>query len=114
MNPLIMEKRDQIVGLCRRYRVRALELFGSATGERFDPATSDLDFLVDYEDVSPKEHAACYFGLLFALEDLFGREVDLVEISAVRTPIFSRLSPRSGCCSMRVEALKSLYDIQQA
>jgi predicted nucleotidyltransferase len=89
MNALVMEKRDQIVGLCRRYRVRALELFGSAASDRFDPATSDFDFLVDYdEDVSPKERAACYFGLLFALEELFGREVDLVEISAVRNPYF--------------------------
>jgi predicted nucleotidyltransferase len=88
MNPLIVEKRDQIVGLCRRYRVRALELFGSAASDRFDPATSDFDFLVDYEEVSPKEHAACYFGLLFGLEDLFGRKIDLVEVSAVRNPYF--------------------------
>jgi predicted nucleotidyltransferase len=88
MNALIMEKRDQIVALCQHYRVRALEIFGSAASDRFDPATSDFDFLVDYEEVSPKEHAACYFGLLFGLEDLFRREIDLVEVSAVRNPYF--------------------------
>ena len=88
MNALISEKRDEIIALCRRFRVKALELFGSAAGDRFDPATSDLDFLVDYEEISPSDHAACYFGLLFSLEDLFGRDVDLVELSAVRNPYF--------------------------
>jgi len=59
MNPLIDEKRDEIVDLCRQYRVRALELFGSAVSNRFDPTTSDIDFLVDYEALPPREHAAC-------------------------------------------------------
>ena len=49
------------------YRVRKLELFGSAASDRFDPATSDLDFLVEFDVVPPAEHARCYFGLLFAL-----------------------------------------------
>ena len=88
MNALISEKREEIIVLCRRFRVKALELFGSAAGDRFDPASSDLDFLVDYEEISPSDHAECYFGLLFSLEDLFGREVDLVELSAVRNPYF--------------------------
>jgi predicted nucleotidyltransferase len=48
MAPLIHEKRDEIVGLCRRYRVRALELFSSAVNDRFNPVTSDIDYLVDY------------------------------------------------------------------
>jgi uncharacterized protein len=88
MNPLIDKKHNEIIDLCRRYRVRALELFGSAANDRFDPVTSDIDFLVDYETLPPKEHAACYFGLLFSLEDLLGREIDLVELSAVRNPYF--------------------------
>jgi len=88
MNALISEKREEIIVLCRRFRVKALELFGSAAGDRFDPASSDLDFLVDYEEISPSDHAECSFGLLFSLEDLFGRDIDLVELSAVRNPYF--------------------------
>ena len=65
MTPLIDGKRNEIVDLCRRYRVRALELFGSAVNDRFDPATSDIDFLVDYE-AEGQEDSACYFGLLFS------------------------------------------------
>jgi uncharacterized protein len=90
MKNLIEEKRREIEELCRRYRVRQLELFGSAVGDRFDPQTSDLDFLVEFEGLPPAEHSRCYFGLLFALTDLFGRDVDLVETGAIRNPYFLR------------------------
>jgi predicted nucleotidyltransferase len=90
MKTLIEEKRGAIEELCRRYRVRQLELFGSAVGDRFDPQTSDLDFLVEFEGLPPAEHSRCYFGLLFALTDLFGRDVDLVETGAIRNPYFLR------------------------
>jgi uncharacterized protein len=90
MKSLIEAKRAEIVELCRRYRVRQLELFGSAASGRFDPETSDLDFLVEFDLVPPAEHANCYFGLLFALTDLFDRDVDLVETGAIRNPYFLR------------------------
>lgn len=88
MNDLIDSHRDEIAALCRTFHVRTLELFGSAASASFDPATSDLDFLVDFQPLSTSEHAHCYFGLLFALEDVLGRNVDLVETSAIRNPYF--------------------------
>jgi predicted nucleotidyltransferase len=88
METLVESKRAAIAELSRRYRVRQLELFGSAIGDKFDPETSDLDFLVDFETIPPGEHARCYFGLLFALEELLGRHVDLVETAAIRNPYF--------------------------
>jgi uncharacterized protein len=90
MKTLIDRKHDEIEGVCRRYRVRKLELFGSAVTDRFDPETSDLDFLVEFDVVPPSQHARCYFGLLFALMDLLGRDVDLVETAAIRNPYFLR------------------------
>lgn len=74
--------------LCRKFRVRRLELFGSATDERFDPDSSDLDFLVEFEPDSPMGPFYQYFDFLAALEELFGRSVDLVERSAIRNPYF--------------------------
>jgi predicted nucleotidyltransferase len=88
MTILIEMKRPQVVDLCRRYRVHKLELFGSAATDRFDPETSDLDFLVEFETLAPGEHAKCYFGLLFGLTDLFGCNIDLVESAAIRNPYF--------------------------
>jgi hypothetical protein len=68
--------------------VRRLELFGSAAREDFDPSSSDMDFLVEFQEVPPGKHADCYFGLLEALESLFGRPVDLAETKAIRNPYF--------------------------
>jgi predicted nucleotidyltransferase len=76
--------------LCRRFGVRRLDLFGSAATGRFDPAHSDLDFLVAFEDTSPTAYADAYFGLHAALEGLFGRKVDLVTGPALENPHFRR------------------------
>ncbi|HZW32132.1 MAG TPA: nucleotidyltransferase domain-containing protein [Isosphaeraceae bacterium] len=94
IHPLIDPKRTQLEELCRRYHVRTLELFGSAVGGRFDPKASDLDFLVEYQDVPEGRTARSYFGLLAELRDLFGREVDLVETVAIRNPYFLRAIAR--------------------
>ncbi len=32
--------------------------------------------------------ARCYFGMLFALENLFARHIDLVDTTAIRNPYF--------------------------
>jgi hypothetical protein len=48
----------------------------------------DLDFLVEFEVLDPDSYADTYFGLLEALEQLFGRSVDLVMTSAVTNPYF--------------------------
>jgi uncharacterized protein len=85
---IIESKHAELVELCRQYKVRQLELFGSGVGPRFNPVTSDLDFLVDFETSPPGESARRYFGLLFALQDLFGRDVDLVETVAISNPYF--------------------------
>ena len=88
VNPLIRDRLDELGGLCARHSVRRLELFGSAAGESFDPEASDLDFLVEFQDLAPGRHADAYFGLLEGLEDLFERPVDLVETKAIRNPYF--------------------------
>jgi len=90
MNPLIEAHRSELIDLCRRFRVRRLELFGSATRDHFDPETSDLDFLVEFQDLEPTAYADAYFGLLESLEKLFQRSVDLVMISAIKNPYFLR------------------------
>jgi len=82
----VVSRSQQVIALCRLHHVRRLALFGSATGDSFDPATSDLDFLVEFDALSPADHADCYFGLLHGLEDLFGRPVDLLERAPIRNP----------------------------
>jgi predicted nucleotidyltransferase len=75
--------------------VKRLEVFGSAATDRFDPARSDVDFLVEFDDLAPDEYADAYFGLLKGLEELFGRSVELIMPSAVRNKYFLMSSNRS-------------------
>jgi uncharacterized protein len=86
MHPIVAEKRQEIEDLCRRYHVRRLELFGSATGGRFNPAQSDVDFLVQFDPLEGRAYLDAYFGLLVALESLFGRHVDLLSNPTIRNP----------------------------
>ncbi len=83
---LVEDRRHAIEGLCQRFKVRRLELFGSAAGEGFKPESSDLDFLVEFQELRENEHADIYFGLLEELRSLFQREVDLVILSAIKNP----------------------------
>jgi predicted nucleotidyltransferase len=88
MIELVSKHRVELAELCRQHRVHTLELFGSGTGGDFDPNRSDLDFLVGFLPLDPGAHARAYFGLLFGLEDLFDRKIDLVEITAIENPYF--------------------------
>jgi predicted nucleotidyltransferase len=90
MQSLVAERTQQVAALCRRFQVRRLDLFGSAATESFDPRSSDLDFLVEFNELEPGQYADAYFGLLAGLEELFGRRIDLVTSSAVRNPYLLR------------------------
>ena len=87
MISLIEQSKPALAELCRRFAVRRLYLFGSGTSARFDPNTSDLDFLVELGDRQPtKNYADRYLGLAEALERLFGRRVDLLTEQSIRNP----------------------------
>ncbi|NLF58249.1 MAG: hypothetical protein GX580_11480 [Candidatus Hydrogenedens sp.] len=88
MMSLVDEKRDAIEALCLKFNVRRLDVFGSVTGALFNPSNSDIDFLVEFEQLAPAMHYECYFGLQEGLETLFGRHVDLVESASLRNPYF--------------------------
>jgi len=88
MHPILETRKEALDQLCTRHGVRRLEVFGSVTTGRFDPAKSDLDFLVDFEPASPAVLADRYFGLREDLVALFERPVDVVMTRAIRNPYF--------------------------
>ncbi len=85
MHKIIEDNKKSIVDLCRRYGVAKLEVFGSVCTPEFDPARSDVDFLVEYP---PNYDFGPWMGRLQDLEAdlaaLLGRDVDLVMVSALR------------------------------
>jgi predicted nucleotidyltransferase len=87
MLPLIEAHRPELDRLCRTYGVQRLDLFGSATTGHFDPAASDLDFIVRFADTG-LGYADRYLGLAESLEAIFQRKVDLLTERSVHNPIF--------------------------
>lgn len=88
MNPMISKNQAEVAKLCREFHVQRLDIFGSAAGVTFELERSDLDFLVEFETLPPDAYATSFFGFKEALEQLFGRTVDLVVASAIRNPYF--------------------------
>ena len=95
MTTLVAQHRVELEALCHRFRVRRLELFGSAAAGQDRPGESDLDFLVEFEPLPTGGYADTYFGLLEALESLFGRAVDLVIPSTIKNPYFRQSVERT-------------------
>ncbi|MBN9215213.1 MAG: hypothetical protein ABS62_01745 [Microbacterium sp. SCN 70-200] len=89
MTGLATLDREAIARACEQHGVARLRVFGSATTDRFDSATSDLDFLVDFLP-GARRGIRPYLALKEDLERISGRPVDLLEAPAVRNPYFAR------------------------
>ena len=76
--------RSRLTELCQSLSVKRLELVGSAAREDFQPESSDIDVLVEFEG----DHALFdrYFELKFGLERIFGRKVDVIQSGAITNP----------------------------
>lgn len=81
--------RNSLQPLCRKYRVSTLYAFGSVLTDRFNK-DSDVDVLVSFGDVELMEYFNNLIGFKQELEKLFGRQIDLLEESAIRNPALRR------------------------
>ena len=70
--------------------VKRIYLFGSALTARFDENSSDIDVLVETENISPEEKGKFLIALWDDLEKLFNRKVDLLTESSLRNPYLAR------------------------
>ena len=80
--------RETLKSLCRRYHVATLEVFGSAAVDASHSSNSDLDFLVSFHPTDEINAADQYFGLLFGLQGLFDRDIDLVCANVMKNRFF--------------------------
>jgi predicted nucleotidyltransferase len=90
---LIEKNIDILIGLCKRHKVKELYIFGSILTSRFNDS-SDVDFLVQFDNVDILEYADNYFDFKEKLEKLLDREIDLLENQAIRNPIFRKVLDR--------------------
>jgi uncharacterized protein len=90
MRSILEKNKDKLAEVCRRFRVRRLEVFGSAARDDFDPAKSDFDFIVSFADKTPGTYADRYFDFAAEIEKLLGRRIDLLTERSIRNPYFQR------------------------
>ena len=79
--------KTELETLCKTHRVLRLYAFGSVLTKRFKKG-SDVDLIVAFEEMPVMEQGGKYFPLLWDLEKLFGRKVDLMVEKPIRNPVF--------------------------
>lgn len=82
---IVDQNIEGIRDLCKKHKVRKLFAFGSVLTGKFKKS-SDIDLIVDFQDVDLYSYADNYFDLKDSLERLFKRDVDLLEDKAIKNP----------------------------
>jgi predicted nucleotidyltransferase len=89
MHPLITNNKEKIFSICEQNHVRSLFFFGSVVDTNKFTDQSDIDILVSFEeDLSMDDYTDCYFNLIFDLEDLLGRKIDITTERSITKPYF--------------------------
>jgi predicted nucleotidyltransferase len=87
MIPLVGDNLDAIADLCRTHGIQSLDVFGSAAVQVRDADANDIDLICDLGTYEP-EVADRLFAFAHALEELFGKPVDLLTVPMIRNPYF--------------------------
>ncbi len=86
---LIEMNIDNIIALCKKYKVAKLWVFGSILTSRFND-DSDVDFSVIFHYDQINDLFVTFFDFIEELQQLLGRKVDLVDETAVKNLYFRR------------------------
>jgi predicted nucleotidyltransferase len=92
MIPIVQNNIDTIKNICKKYEVESLYLVGSAARGEGYKTDSDIDFILRYKKNKEGLGVAAfdYFDLLFELENLFNKKVDLVVEESIKNYIFKQ------------------------
>jgi uncharacterized protein len=82
----IYKKLNEFSTLCKIHKVKYLYAFGSSVTEQFNYDTSDIDLLVEIDDIDPLERGENLISLWDNFENFFHRKVDLLTDSSIRNP----------------------------
>jgi len=80
---------EQIKKICELNKVSSLFAFGSVTTNKFN-SDSDIDLIVEIDDNDPISYSNKYFNLKFQLEKILNRQIDLLELKALRNRFIKR------------------------
>lgn len=82
-------KGKELETLCKKNKVKSLFVFGSVIREDFNE-NSDIDLVVDFDESDPFKYTDLYFNLKNKLENLYKRQVDLIEERAIKNRFFKK------------------------
>ena len=82
-------KGKELETLCKKNKVKSLVVFGSVIREDFNE-NSDIDLVVDFDESDPFKYTDLYFNLKNKLENLYKRQVDLIEERAIKNRFFKK------------------------
>lgn len=86
---LIENNIQKIIDLCKKHKVQKLFVFGSILTSHFND-NSDVDLIVDFNKTEVKDYFDNYFNFKYSLEELLGREIDLLEEQTIKNPYLKK------------------------
>lgn len=86
---IIEQNIDKIIALCKKYKVEKLWIFGSILTPQFNEK-SDIDFSVKFHYQQIEDLFLTFFDFIDELRTLLGREIDMVDETAIKNPYFRR------------------------
>lgn len=86
---LIENNIHKIIDLCKKHKVHKLFVFGSILTNRFNDK-SDVDLVVDFNKKEVEDYFDNYFDFKYSLEELLGREIDLLEEQTIKNPYLKK------------------------
>ncbi len=90
LHPILHHKLPEIIAICKQHRVEKLYAFGSVCTDRFNNE-SDIDFIISFESSYFDDYADNFFSLEMKLEEILGRNIDLVTDSTIQNPFFRKV-----------------------
>jgi len=86
LDEILLSRRQEFIGLCKSHDVSTLFAFGSVVTNRFDDERSDIDLLVELDEIDPLLKGEKLMSLWDGFEVFFQRKVDLLTKKALKNP----------------------------
>ena len=86
---LIERHTTAILNLCKAHKVKSLYAFGSVLTDKFN-TESDIDLIVDFQQLDVLDYGDNYYDLKFSLEKIFKCCVVFLDDKAIKNPYFRK------------------------
>ncbi|MFC2098886.1 nucleotidyltransferase family protein [Bacteroidota bacterium] len=90
MHSIIENNLNQLNEICKTFDVKRLYVFGSLSTDKFEEDSSDIDLIVEFDQIDPIKKGEMLLSIWDRFEELFGKRVDLLSRTQVRNPYLQK------------------------